>query len=167
VSVLLLALALPIGLARYSLPSTDILPAHNEARTVSSVIDHDFPDRGAAHLTIAVRIDGDAAASPAGLHALKAYVAAVRTIPGVTSIDSVLGIAPDVPSARLSAVIEHAAHSRLSKFARDWVRGDIAKLVVGLRTNYLLKFRTLIALAKPRPAWVRELSTNEKHPRFW
>jgi len=64
-------------------------------------------------------------------------------------------------------MIEHASHSRLSKFARDWVRGDIAKVVVGLRTNYLLKFRTLIALAKPRPAWVRELSTNEKHPRFW
>jgi RND superfamily putative drug exporter len=108
----LLACAVPFARLAPSIADARALPAGDEAREVSAVVDHEFmPHLTTPHELLVTLDDVNATWNVAKLGELAAYAKRVQTVPGIAQVNG-----PQLIDARLLAADDAA-----SKAARDFV----------------------------------------------
>jgi RND superfamily putative drug exporter len=133
VLVILVTLGLPFLRVSFATPDVKVLSTHQEARLVSDRLSQDFAQQGNSQLVIALRTPGDAL-SPVNLASLDTYVYAVKNIPGVVSVDSLVTVNPSLSLADYQQLYAHpAANPQLAGIVARLANGDTTKITVAMQ----------------------------------
>ncbi len=133
VLAILVTLGLPFLRVSFATPDVKVLSTHQEARIVSDRLSQDFAQQGNSQLVIALRTPGDAL-SRANLASLDTYVHAIKAIPGVVSVDSLVTVNPSLSLANYQQLYAYpGANPQLTAIATQLANGDTTKITVAMQ----------------------------------
>ncbi len=133
VLAILVTLGLPFLRVSFSTPDVKVLPSNQEARIVSDRLTQDFAQQGDSQLVIAIRTPGDAL-SPTNLASLDTYVDAIKAIPGVLSVDSLVTVNPSLSLPDYQQLYAHpGANPQVAALATQLANGDTTKITVAMQ----------------------------------
>jgi len=128
VLAILVTLGLPFLRVSFSTPDVKVLPSNQEARIVSDRLAQDFAQQGNSQLVVAIRTPGDAL-SPSSLASLDTYVDAIKAIPGVVSVDSLVTVNPSLSLADYQQLYaQPGTNPQVAALATQLANGDATKL---------------------------------------
>ncbi len=132
VLAILVMLGLPFWRVAFSTPDVKVLASNQEARIVSDRLSRDFAQQGNSQLVIVMRTPGDALSS-ANLARLDTYVDAIKVIPGVVSVESLVTVNPQLSLADYQQLYAHpGTNPRLTAIATQLANGDTTKITVAM-----------------------------------
>ena len=133
VLAILVTLGLPFWRVAFSTPDVKVLASNQEARIVSDRLSRDFAQQGNSQLVIVMRTPGDALSS-ADLARLDTYVDAIKVIPGVVSVESLVTVNPQLLLADYQQLYAHpGTNPRLTAIATQLANGDTTKITVAMQ----------------------------------
>ncbi len=128
-AAILFLLGSPFLGAKFSTASENVLPP-GSAQTVNQQLKQNFPGQGGTEIDIAIRTPGSAISS-ANLAALYTYVTTIKAIPGVSSVSSLVSVAPQVTLAEYQQIYAHPSlNPQLAAVAGQFANLDLTKVVV-------------------------------------
>src|SRR5437667_5440762 len=132
VLAILVTLGLPFWRVAFSTPDVKVLSTQQEARIVSDRLSRDFAQQGNSQLVIVMRTPGDALSS-ANLARLDTYVDAIKAIPGVVSVESLVTVNPQLSLADYQQLYAHpGANLQLTTIATQLANGDTTKITIAM-----------------------------------
>src|SRR6266480_3677145 len=133
VLAILVTLGLPFWRVAFSTPDVKVLSTQQEARIVSDRLSRDFAQQGNSQLVIMMRTSGGALSS-ANLARLDTYVDAIKVIPGVVSVESLVTVNPQLSLADYQQLYAHpGTNPRLTAIATQLANGDTTKITVAMQ----------------------------------
>ena len=127
---ILLLLGSPFLGATFSTPDERSLPAGKSARTVQEQLKQNFPQSGGSQIIIALRTAGDALSSE-NLARLNSYVQQIKTIAGVTRVDSLVTIDPKLSLTDYQKLYANlSANAQIATAANFYAHEDVTKVIV-------------------------------------
>jgi trehalose monomycolate/heme transporter len=134
VVALLLVLGSPFLRASFGTVDVHVLPTDHSARVTADRMASDFPQQSGAQITIALQTPGDALAAD-NLAALQTYVQQLKSLPGVSSVQSLVTVDPHLTLAQYQYLYAHpGANAGLDATAGRMANGD-ATLVTATLTS--------------------------------
>ena len=126
---LLLLLGSPFLHAKFSTASESVLPP-GSAATVNQRMLHDFPNQGGTGIDIAISTHGSAL-SPANLATLYDYVHKLQVLPGVSSVNSLVSVDPQLTLSMYQQMYGHLSlNPQMAVAARQFASQDLTKVTV-------------------------------------
>jgi uncharacterized membrane protein YdfJ with MMPL/SSD domain len=133
VLAILVTLGLPFWRVAFSTPDVKVLASNQEARIVSDRLSRDFAQQGNSQLVIVIRTPGDAL-SYTNLASLDTYVHAIKAIPGVVSVESLVTVNPQLSLADYQQLYAHpGANPQLGAMEAQLANGDTTKITVAMQ----------------------------------
>ena len=133
VLAILVTLGLPFWRVAFSTPDVKVLASNQEARIVSDRLSRDFAQQGNSQLVVVIRTPGDVL-SPANLASLDTYVHAIKAIPGVVSVESLVTVNPQLSLADYQQLYAHpGANPQLDAMEAQLANGDTTKITVAMQ----------------------------------
>ncbi|HEX9133009.1 MAG TPA: MMPL family transporter, partial [Ktedonobacteraceae bacterium] len=133
VLAILVTLGLPFLRVSFSTPDVKVLPSDQEARIVSDRLSRDFAQQGNSQLVIVMRTPGDAL-SYTNLANLDTYVHAIKAIPGVVSVESLVTLNTQLSLAYYQQLYAHpGANPQLAATVAQLANGDTTKITVAMQ----------------------------------
>jgi RND superfamily putative drug exporter len=133
VLAILVTLGLPFWRVAFSTPDVKVLASNQEARIVSDRLSRDFAQQGNSQLVVVIRTPGDVL-SPANLASLETYVDAIKAIPGVVSVESLVTVNPQLSLADYQQLYAHpGANPQLDAMEAQLANGDTTKITVAMQ----------------------------------
>jgi uncharacterized membrane protein YdfJ with MMPL/SSD domain len=127
---LLISLGLPFLHVNFAAPDVRALPKTQSARYVADRLLNDFPHSNGAQHDVVVLTRGDAL-SDANLVALNGLVRQIQALPDVTSVTSVVSLAPNLTLAQYEYLYAHPQRDpQLVAAARALASGDATHIMV-------------------------------------
>ncbi len=135
VFVVLISLGSPFIKVNFAAPDIRALPTSKSARQVYDRISADFVTQTGSQQTIAVLTKGNVL-TPANLTSLYNYVAALRNVPNVARVDSVVSTNPQLPlSAYEAAYADPGSNPNLTELAQQIANGNATKVTVTVNST--------------------------------
>ena len=132
VLAILVTLGLPFWRVAFSTPDVKVLASNQEARIVSDRLSRDFAQQGNSQLVIVMHTPGNALSS-ANLARLDTYVDAIKAIPGVVSVESLVTVNPQLSLADYQQLYAHpGANLQLTTIATQLANGDTTKITIAM-----------------------------------
>lgn len=128
---ILFLLGSPFLGAKFSTASENVLPP-GSAKTVDQQLKQNFPNQGGngTEIDIAIQTPGSAT-SASNLATLYDYVNKIATIPGVSSVSSLISVDPRLTLAQYQQLYAHpAANPQLAAAAGEFANHDLTKVIV-------------------------------------
>jgi trehalose monomycolate/heme transporter len=133
VLAILVTLGLPFWRVAFSTPDVKVLASNQEARIVSDRLSRDFAQQGNSQLVVVIRTPGDVL-SPANLASLETYVDAIKAIPGVVNVESLVTVNPQLSLADYQQLYAHpGANPQLDAMEAQLANGDTTKITVAMQ----------------------------------
>jgi uncharacterized membrane protein YdfJ with MMPL/SSD domain len=133
--ILLSLLGSPFLRAKFSTASENVLPP-GSAATVKQRMQSDFPNQGGTTIDIAIRTSGNAL-SPANLATLYSYMSKLQALPGVSSVDSLVSVNPQLSLANYQQMYGHlSSNPQIAVAANQFANQDFSKVTVNSNATF-------------------------------
>jgi uncharacterized membrane protein YdfJ with MMPL/SSD domain len=131
--VALVLVGLPFLNAKFNTPDYRSLPVKSEGRVVTETLKQNFPGI-ADPIQIMVKTEGNAL-DPNNVGALYEYVQKLKAVPGITSAESLVSVAPGLSKDQYQAFYLKSSDPQVAGAAAQYAKGDYTLINLGYKPS--------------------------------